>query len=175
MNNIIPIFTEEQQEFLVRNLIQMTPHRQIAKEFITLFDDFLPAGISYEIYEEVFLTRSYNYTRDKRSKWYDIIKEGRAEDKDSIDHLSISYRRYRGQVRSQVTKDLEKLEAEIYEKRVDKERAKIKLAIIWRKLAVIESYEKNEREVARLGGQSLDNDDDDTDMSEDDFDHTGGE
>ena len=175
MNNIIPVFTEEQQEFLVRNLIQMTPHRQIAKAFITLYDDFIPAGISYETYEEVFLTRSYNYTRDKRSKWYDIIKEGRAEDKDSIDHLSISYRKYRGQVRSQVTKDLEKLEAEIYEEKVDTERAKIKLTVIWKKLAVIESYEKNEREVARLSGQSLDSDDDETGMVESDFDDTGGE
>ena len=164
----MPFFKENEQKFLIDNLIMTIPHRKIAKGFWEMFPDFAP-DMEYEAFEKAFLQRSYDYSRNKISKWYYIIRDGRREQKESIDHLKLTHKRYRVQLRAEVIESLEELEDLVDRKKIDPDRAKIKLQIILKKLTAVESFEKNERDEAKLAGRNLDAEDDDDGISEDDF------
>ena len=103
----LPKFTEQQQ-FVIANLIAMASHRKIAKAFQTLYPEFAPE-VGDKDYEKAFIKRAKDYVSNKDRKWHQIIRDGRNERKDSLDHLLLTHKQYRVQVREDVLEQVEQI------------------------------------------------------------------
>ena len=155
----LPRFTADQQQFVVDNLIAMIPHREIAKKFRALYPDFAPE-VEDSVYTEAFIKRTADYVANKDRKWAQIIAEGREEQSDNVNHLLLTYKRYRIQVRESVIDRLEELYSEVRSGRIDDlKKAKLLMDIALNMSKMIDAYEKSEHDYMKLSGRSSDDDD----------------
>ena len=84
----LPKFTEEQQELVVRKLIEMDSYRAIAK-CLQNFEDFKPPDMDQEEYEQAVIKRCQEYVSNKSRKWFAIIQDGRQKFKEDLLRWSI--------------------------------------------------------------------------------------
>ena len=154
----LPRFTADQQQFVVDNLIAMIPHREIAKKFRALYPDFAPE-VEDSVYTEAFIKRTADYVANKDRKWAQIIAKGREEQKDTFDHLLLTHKLYRIQVREAVIDRLEEIESQVKRDEIDLKKAKLLMDIALNMTKMIDAYEKSERDYMKLSGRSSDADD----------------
>ena len=158
MSGLLSQFTKEQQQFVVDNLIAMRPHREIAKEFRKLNPEFA-REVEDSVYTEAFIKRTADYVANKDRKWAEVIAEGRARQEDRVDHLLLSHKRYRIQIRESVLEELSQIEDDLDSGKIGLDVAKFRQTNTMQKLKVIDGYEKSERDYMKLSGRSSDDDD----------------
>ena len=83
-------FTKVQQMVVTLNLIDMVPHREIARHLQKLYPGYKPDGMTQEEYEEIVIKRCKDYVSNKDRKPYHEIKKGRDIDRDKC----VEYVRY---------------------------------------------------------------------------------
>lgn len=164
----LPRFTEGQQQFVVDNLIAMTPHREIAQAFRNLYPEFAPE-VEDSVYTEAFIKRAADYVSNKDRKWAKLIVEGREVGTDSVDHLLLTHKRFRIQLRESVLDSLWKIESDLESSKIELDVAKFLRSTALDKLKVIDGYEKSEREEMKLSSRSFDDDGDWGFLTEDAF------
>jgi len=163
---IIPNFTEEQQAFVVESLIQRTPARRIAKAFRQLYPDFA-IEVDDEQCEQAFIDRCYQYAHRKDRKWYQIIKDGRAN-YEHLEEANLLYKRpeYRQARREALIERIADLDVRINYSDVDEEKKfKLEQGNIKLELQVLSEYDKLER----MERGDEDDDGEDDGPTEDDF------
>ena len=70
-------FTKLQKSLVILNLIELVPHREIARYLQKLYPGVKPDGMTQEKYEEIVIKRCKDYVSNKQRKPYHKIKKGR--------------------------------------------------------------------------------------------------
>ena len=70
-------FTKVQQMVVTLNLMDMVPHREIARHLQKLYEGIKPSAMTQEEYEEIVIKRCKDYVSNKKRKPYHEIKKGR--------------------------------------------------------------------------------------------------
>ena len=78
-------FTKRQQSVVMINLMELTPHRDIARHLQKLYEGIKPSAMTQEEYEEIVIKRCKDYASNKDRKPYHEIKKGRDLRRD--DHI----------------------------------------------------------------------------------------
>ena len=75
-------FTRIQQQVVIRDLINMEKHREIARHLQEGYPRIKPDGMTQEEYEEIVIKRCKDYVSNKDRKPYHQIKKGRDAQRD---------------------------------------------------------------------------------------------
>ena len=70
-------FTKRQQSVVILSLMELSPHRDIARHLQKLYEGIKPDGMTQEEYEEIVIKRCKDYVSNKDRKPYQQIKKGR--------------------------------------------------------------------------------------------------
>ena len=70
-------FTKRQQQVVIINLCELSPHREIARHLQKLYEGIKPDSMTQEEYEEIVIKRCKDYVSNKDRKPYQQIKKGR--------------------------------------------------------------------------------------------------
>ena len=70
-------FTKVQKSVVILNLMDLEPHREIARHLQKLYPGIKPDGMTQEEYEEIVIKRCKDYVSNKDRKPYHQIKKGR--------------------------------------------------------------------------------------------------
>ena len=70
-------FTKRQQSVVILSLMELSPHREIARHLQKLYEGIKPDGMTQEEYEEIVIKRCKDYVSNKDRKPYQQIKKGR--------------------------------------------------------------------------------------------------
>ena len=74
---VLEKFTKLQRNLVILNLIELVPHREIARHLQKLYPSIKPDGMTQEEYEEIVIKRCKDYASNKDRKPYHEIKKGR--------------------------------------------------------------------------------------------------